>query len=50
MKVEKVGNEYFYTVSWEARKDGVMPRNTIYNGNILKDICPQLIIEFYEGK
>jgi len=37
-------------VEWEMRPDGIYPNPTYYSNNEIKDLCPDLLIDFYESK
>jgi hypothetical protein len=44
------GNEIKCLVSWNKRYDGSNPGNTYISNKLLREIYPQLLIEYYESK
>ncbi len=37
-------------VEWEMRPDGIYPNPTYYSNLEIQEICPDLLIDFYESK
>ena len=43
-------NEVKCLVEWEARKGGVKPADSFVSNKVLRQRCPQLLLDFYESR
>jgi hypothetical protein len=38
------------TIEWDSRVNGTKPKNSQFTSKVVRDQCPQLLVDFYETR